>query len=151
MNDTAPLIIRISYEPDQIRGLFFLDAPTDSAVWDRVRTAASAATEDSWFSATQAAVPWPAALTLVRELAPQQRRWNFEFKPDASAKLRIDEFVLQYKAVRQARSTPPAIVSVDEIGRRLHAIGFTKRELRECRTGRAGGGPPRGSPDRTAR
>lgn len=131
MNDELPLIIRISYDPDQIRGLFFLDVPTDSAVWDRVRTAASAATDDTWFSSTQIAVPWPAALTLIRELAPQQRRWNFEFKPDALAKPKIDDFVRQYRAIRQARSAPAEAVTIDDIKERLRALWFTKRELRD--------------------
>src|ERR1051326_4602799 len=131
MSDAEPLIIRISYDSGQLRGIFCLDNETESAVWDRVRTAASAATDDTWFSSTQIAVPWSAALTLVRELAPQQRRWNFEFKPHALAKPKIDGFIRQYRAVRQARAAPPIAISPDEICRRLQVMGFTKRDLRD--------------------
>lgn len=64
MNADLPLIIDISYDPDQVRGTFSLSEESGSAVWDRVRQAASAATEEYWLSPKAISVPWPAALTL---------------------------------------------------------------------------------------
>jgi SNF2 family DNA or RNA helicase len=130
MRASEPLTIRIAYDPDQLRGKLTLDAPTSSAIWDRIRQSAAALTDDFTFGPTSIIVPWPTLLSLVREYAGSQKKWAFRLRPEPRAKARIDEFISQYKAVREARHAPPIEISPEEIERRLTALGFTKRRLK---------------------
>jgi SNF2 family DNA or RNA helicase len=123
------LSVRVEYDADQLRGTFSVEDSGASAVWDRIRQSAAAATEDYSFTPTSITVPWPAALALIREYAPNQKKWSFRFRPDPEAKQSIDEFVAQYRAVRQARAQPPPEVSNEVIERRLNQLGFTRRKL----------------------
>ena len=127
MAQSEPLNIDIACNADQLRGTFSVAEFTTSAVWDRIRQSAAAATEDYSITPTSITVPWPAVLTVIREYAPNQRKWSFRFRPDAEAKQSIDEFVAQYKAVREARAQPPLEISAEEIQRRLDELGFTRR------------------------
>jgi SNF2 family DNA or RNA helicase len=130
MNASEPLTINVAYDPDQLRGKFTLDAPTSSAIWDRIRQSAAALTDDYAFTGNSIALPWPSVLSLIREYAPNQRKWDFRFRPEPEAKARIDEFVAQYKSVRDAQAAPPIQISTNEISERLAALGFTKRQLK---------------------
>jgi len=131
MGDDVPLIINVTYEPEQIRGVLYLSEETNNSLWDRMQQSASAATEDYQLSSRRISVPWPALLTLIREFAPLQKRWRFRFKPDSSSKQGIDDFLRQYRAVRQARSTSQVVITSGEIEDRLRELFFTKRKLRD--------------------
>jgi len=128
-DESAPLIIRISYEPDRQLGKFTLESPSQSTIWSRLQQAATAVTDEYSFTATSITVPWPAILSIIREHAANQRRWSFRFKPEDDAKAHIERFLAQYRAVRAACELPPAIESEGEIIARLKALGFTRREL----------------------
>lgn len=129
MSDETPLIINIDYNADHLRGLLSVGTSTNSAIWDRMRQSA-ASSEDYAFTAETISLPWPSVLSLIREYAPSQKKWGFRLKPTPEAKAQIDEFLSQYKAVRQARATPAQQVTQEEINERLKALGFTKRELK---------------------
>ena len=130
MDEDKLLNIKLSYDPDQLRGTFSLDAVTSSAIWDRIRQSAIAATEDYSFTSTSISVPWPAALNIIREYSANQKKWGFRFRPDEATKALIDAFVAQYRTVRRARTTAPPSFSAHEIIERLNTLGFTKRSLK---------------------
>ncbi len=72
-------------------------------------------------------------LSLIREYAPYQAKWGFLFKPDTTAKPRIDEFISQYKAIKQAQTSSFLLPNLtpEEIQQRLFTEGFTKRQLKD--------------------
>src|SRR2546428_3594333 len=107
MNAEAPLIINITYDADRLRGMLALDSPTSSATWDRIRQSATAATDDYSLTPVTISLPWPSVLSIIREFAPNQKKWGFRFKPLREAKTQIDEFVGQHRAVREARAAVP--------------------------------------------
>lgn len=129
MSDETPLIINIDYNAEQLRGLLSVNTSTDSGIWDRIRQSAASG-EDYAFTAETISLPWPSVLSLIREYAPSQKKWGFRLRPTPEAKAQIDEFLSQYRAVRQARTTPAQQITQEEINERLKALGFTKRELK---------------------
>src|SRR5205085_5118083 len=74
--------------------------------------------------------PWTTVLSIIREFAPLQRAQGFHFRPVGGAKDKIDQFVREYKAVKDSRGTLTAALTEEEIERRLQAFAFTKRELK---------------------
>lgn len=122
--------IGISYDAGQMRGVLKLNSANPNTIWDRIRQSAVALTDEYDLTPNSIAVPWPSILSLVREYAGQQKKLGFRFKPDSAAKERIDAFVSQYKAVREARTAKPLSLSDQEIKQRLATLGFTKRDLK---------------------
>ncbi len=130
MNEGAPLNIRIGYDADRLQGTLAVEAPTTSAVWDRLRQSAAALTDEYAFTATSITLPWPSVLSLIRQYAANQKKWGFRLRPEPQAKERIDQFVAQLKSVREARAAAPQRITAEEIEQRLAALGFTKRKLK---------------------
>lgn len=128
---TAPPVdIQISYNPATLRGAFVLQGANDNAIWERLTQRALAVEADYELAATTLDVPWTTVLSIVREFAPLQRKQGFHFSPVGPAKERIDQFVREYKSVREARGTLAQQFTAAEIDNRLHAVGFTKRQLK---------------------
>lgn len=128
---TAPPVeIQISYNPVTLRGTLQLQTANDNAIWERITQRALAIEADYELAGAALELPWTTVLSLVREFAPFQRQQGFHFHPTGPAKERIDQFVREYKAVREARGTLAQQLSSGEIENRLRAQGFTKRELK---------------------
>ena len=130
MNENVHLNIAIYYNPIQIRGTFCIDSASDSGVWHRLRQLATSTSNDCKFTSTTIDLPWSSVLSIIRQFAQNQHRWNFRFKPDKSAKEHIDKFLTQLKRVRESRIALPQVLSADQIKKKLNALGFTKRELK---------------------
>ena len=122
-------VIRIEYDPARVTGTFYFESDGDTGIWDRLKQSA-AAKSDYAFRETSVELPWPSALSVIREFAPEQRRWRFRFRAIDDAKPLINRFVEDLKAVRHARAVRAEGLAVGEIERRLHGLGFRKRELR---------------------
>lgn len=131
MSESGLLNITITYDADQQQGTLLLESPTESAIWDRIRQSVTSLTDDYEFKPSGISIPWPCILSLIREYAPRQKKWNFRFRSDPTAKARIDEFLAQYRAVREARVVLPTKISVEEIKQKLISTGFTKRILKD--------------------
>ena len=130
MNENVRLNISVYYNPIQIRGTFCIDSASDSGVWHRLRQLATSTSSDCKFTSTTIDLPWSSVLSIIRQFAPNQRRWNFRFRPDESAKEHINNFLAQLKKIREARVAFSQVLSADQIKKNLNALGFTKRELR---------------------
>ena len=122
--------IEISYSAPTLRGTFLLKAASEDAIWERIVQRALAIENDYELAFNELSVPWVTVLSLVREFAPLQRQQGFILRPIGPAKDKINEFVRNYKAVREARSTLTTTLSGDEINTRLCALNFTKRTLK---------------------
>ena len=131
MGEDISTSITIDYDPEQVVGTLSISGGSQDRIWIRIRQSA-ASKEDYRFSenGNSVTLPWPSILSLIREYAPQQKKYDFRFKPSPKAKPEIDRFIAQYKAARQAQTVPPQEFSAEEIKGKLEAIGFTRRELR---------------------
>lgn len=128
---TAPPVeIQISYNPVTLRGAFQVQASNDNAIWERLTQRALAIEADYELSPVTLDVPWTTVLSMIREFAPLQRQQGFQFRPVGPAKDKIEQFVREYKAVKESKGTLTAELSGEEIDSRLSAIGFTKRDLK---------------------
>ncbi|MEQ8379868.1 DEAD/DEAH box helicase [Parvibaculum sp.] len=130
MQKSEPAVIEIHYNSDRLSGLLTFAGPASSAIWDRIQQSSSALTDDFKFGPNSIVVPWPAVLSLIREYAGSQKKWGFRFRPTPEAKVHIDEFVAQYKAVREASASPQLDISPEELELRLSSLGFTRRRLK---------------------
>jgi SNF2 family DNA or RNA helicase len=129
MNSPA-LDIRITYNSAAIRGLFEVETTSENAIWDRIVQRALALETDYELASSSLEVPWSTALSIIREFAPLQRKEGFQFRPLGPAKDRITQFVHNYNAVKNSRNSLKIEITDQEIDGRLHALGFTKRELK---------------------
>jgi SNF2 family DNA or RNA helicase len=126
----APVEIEITYTPTTLRGTFQLKTSHDTAIWERLTQRALAIENDYELAPATLDVPWTTVLSIIREFAPLQRQQGFQFRPVGLAKEKIDQFVRDYKAVKESRGALTTLLTEDEIERRLKDLAFTKRELK---------------------
>jgi hypothetical protein len=126
----SPVEIEIEYSAATLRGTFRLKTANNDAIFERLCQRAMAVESDYELAPSLLTVPWVTALSLIREFGPLQRKQGFSFRALGPAKEKIDEFVRNYKAVREARGTLTEVLSSDEIDSKLRNLSFTKRVLK---------------------
>jgi SNF2 family DNA or RNA helicase len=122
--------IQICYDPSTVRGTFLVERTDDNTMWERLTLRALATNCDYILGLASLGVPWPTALSLIREFAPLQRKQGFHFRPVGHAKERIHQFVREYNAVKSSKSSATPRLTSEEINQRLRALAFTKRDLK---------------------
>jgi SNF2 family DNA or RNA helicase len=125
-----PAEIEITYNATTLRGAFRLQTSDGNSIWERLTQRALALESDYEFTTGVLDVPWTTVLSIIREFAPLQRAQGFHFRPTGTAKDKVDQFVREYKAVRNSRGTLTAVLTDEEVERRLKAVAFTKRDLK---------------------
>lgn len=130
MNESTNFNITIYCDANRNRGMFCAGRSGDNGVWDRLCQLAISISDDCKFTPASVNLPLRSALSIIRQFAPNQRKWKFCFKLDRSAEEEVSNFLEQHKKAREARVTPPQTLSDDQIKERLGALGFTKRELK---------------------
>jgi len=125
-----PVEIEITFNAATLRGAFRLQTTHDNAIWERLTQRATALESDYELSPGSLDVPWTTVLSIIREFAPLQRTQGFQLRPVGQAKEKVEQFVREYKAVRESRGTLTAVLNDEEVERRLKALGFTKRDLK---------------------
>lgn len=131
-SDNQPTLhIVVRYDDENRRGVLSVETPTGNTVWERLKQSASAAGNDVRITERAIAISWPNVLDLLRDYGSrdQQRAYNFRFKPDAEALIRIQDFAAARRKVQEAQGSLTLSVSEDEVRDRLRALGFT-RELK---------------------
>jgi SNF2 family DNA or RNA helicase len=127
----VPTTVEINYDGDLVAGRLTLNGSDDGAVWERFQKAAITSGTDFELKAGSIVMPWPGVLALIREFGAQQRSLGFRFRTaDDDAKLRVAEFMYQYKQVQASRGEIAVTLTVEEIGARLKSAGFTRHELK---------------------
>ncbi|HZU33801.1 MAG TPA: DEAD/DEAH box helicase, partial [Candidatus Angelobacter sp.] len=129
-----PVEIEISYNATTLRGIFRVQTAQENAIWERLTQRATALESDYELAPGTLEVPWTAVLSVIREFAPLQRTQGFNFRPVGIAKEKIDQFVREYKAVKNSRGTLAAALTDEEINQQLRAHDFTKRDLKSFQT-----------------
>ena len=130
MTDTAPTILRITYDPAKIRGVLTIEGGGETAIWDRIVQSALQLGSDYALHESSIELSWQGTLSLIREFGRLQKTLNFRFRPEGEAKERIDAFVRQYREAQAAKGTLTYALSEEEVQVRLKKAGFVKRELR---------------------
>ena len=131
MNAPPTAEIEISYNPTTLRGAFRFQNTQDSAIWERLTQRAIALEPDYELAPGVLEVPWTTVLSIIREFAPLQRAQGFHFRPIGPAKDKIDQFIREYKAVKNSRGTLTTTLTEDQIEQRLQALAFSKRDLKK--------------------
>ncbi|HWY15156.1 MAG TPA: DEAD/DEAH box helicase [Rhizomicrobium sp.] len=130
MSDRDPLDIKVLYDSRRITGSFAFSGTGQSSAWDRLKQAAINSNAGATFAPDQITLPWPSALSLIREFSGQQRQLDFRFRPAGEAKSRIADFARQFRRVREAGTQPVLHIPTEEIESRLKHAGFLRRELK---------------------
>lgn len=130
MTEGATTVLRISYDPDTLRGAISIDGGQQSSIWDRLVQSALQLGPDYLLGDRSIELTWQGVLSLIREYGRLQKPLNFRFKPDAEAKPRVEAFVKQYRDAQAAKGTLVYALSDGEVRDRLQRAGFTKRDLR---------------------
>jgi len=126
-----PLHILVHYANETRRGIFLVQAPTGNTIWERLKQSASSIDSDVRITEQEIEIGWPSVLDILRDYGTrdQQRAYNFRFKPDTEAQLRIQAFAIERRKVQQAQGSLALTVTEEEVLSRLSALGF-KRDLK---------------------
>lgn len=127
-SDREPLHIVIRYDDESRRGIFRVEEPTGNTVWERLKQSASVLGSDVRITDLAIELSWPGVLDILRDYGTreQQRAYNFRFKPDAIAQMRIQDFAAARRKVQEAQGSLTLTVSEEEVRTRLRTLGFTR-------------------------
>lgn len=127
----GPLQIVVRYNEQNRRGIFLVEAPTSNVVWERLKQSASVIGGDARIAELTIELSWSSLLDILRDYGTrdQQRTYNFRFKPDAEAQIRIQNFTSARRTLQEAQGSLTLTVTEKEIHSRLRGLGF-KRELK---------------------
>lgn len=120
----TPTIV-LSYEARLSQGVFTRGEGVSSGVWLRLRGHAQDAETTSHVSSNRIALSWPAALNLLREAAPLQRKHGFAFDTDETSEDRIQRFMQQFANVVKVSGSISSQISTQEVMERLEALGWS--------------------------
>lgn len=125
------LAIVVQYNEENRRGVFLIDVPTTNTIWERLKQAASQSAADARITETRIELGWVALLDILRDFGTRdtQRIFNYRFRPEVEAKVKIEAFAEARRKVQEAQGSLTLTVSEEEVRSRLHAAGF-KRELK---------------------
>ena len=129
---TAADTIGIEYDPVRITGRFSRLEGNQSSIWDRLLAATVGSSSDVSVAGESLEVPWPQALTIIRDFGSrsQQEALNFRFRPSGEAQARIATFANEVKRANASRDSLKVVMDRDEINGGLEALGFTLRRLK---------------------
>lgn len=129
---TAADIIGIDYDSVRITGRFSRLEGNRSSIWDRLLAATVGSSSDVSVAGETLEVPWPQALTIIRDFGSrsQQEALNFRFRPSGEAQTRIATFASEVKRANASRDSLKVVMDRDEINGNLEGMGFTLRKLK---------------------
>jgi SNF2 family DNA or RNA helicase len=127
-----PVGIAIEYADGNVGRFRIAADDTFAPIWSRLKVVVVSNELDARITATSIETAWPDTLNIVREFGSKltQRELNFRFRPDESAKARIQAFAVEVAAVHKSHDAIALIRTPVQIEEDLRAIGFTKRELK---------------------
>ena len=126
-------VIEVHYDRNAVTGLFSVASDfSQSSIWQRLKLRVLEQSTDASISENSIELPWPDALSIVREFGSksQQRSLGFRFAPKDEALDRIKVFSAEVRQTKQAKDTPVVTLTDHEIETTLQDRGFTKRKLK---------------------
>ncbi|WP_374283928.1 SNF2-related protein [Novosphingobium sp.] len=131
-NDLAPLAIAVRYEPNTRRALLSIAEPTQNTIWERLKLAASGASQEPRLTETSIDVAWSAFLDILNDYGSkeQQLNYNFRFRTEGEARDLIRQYSDERRKVLAAQGSLQLTLTEEEIVTRLKALGFVRRDLK---------------------
>jgi len=130
------LDISVSYNEDSREGSFQIAEPTTNTIWTRLKQSSMVFGAETRVGELRIDLSWPSLLEVLREYGTkeQQRSLDFRFRPTAEAAERIRAYAEARRTVQAAQGGLRLIVTEEEIGARLHSLGFNRRQLKWFQT-----------------
>ncbi len=127
---SEPVDVHIEYRDGNV-GHFTTGDPS-APIWSRLKVTVVAGNLDAKITENGIQVPWPDALSIVREFGSRatQRALNFRFRPQGAASQKLQAFSAEVQKTRASHDAIEAPRGPDDIQSDLLAMGFTKRALK---------------------
>lgn len=129
----SPTVVYVRYNADHTGTFSVREDALETPIWSRLKLAIRTKKLDHTLAGGEINISWPDTLGVVRELGSKanQKSLNFRFRPEGGAEDKLRAFAAQIRKTREQRSQITEVVSPEEIDRKLKAMGFTKRQLRD--------------------
>jgi len=129
----SPTAVTIRYNADHTGTFSVPEDALDTPIWSRLKLAIRTKKLDHTVAGGEINLFWPDTLGVVRELGSKanQQSLHFRFRPEGEAQDKLSAFAVQIRKTREQRGQITEVISPDEIGAKLTAMGFTKRQLRD--------------------
>ncbi len=116
--------IILRYENRGLQGVFERGEGVGYSTWVRLRTAALESDHAGRVNDRTIEIGWRHALHVLRILSPLQRQLGFTFETDDSSRERVQQFMREYRTVREAANAMRLDISEAEIRARLSGLGW---------------------------
>ncbi len=116
--------ILLSYEARGLQGVFERGAGISYSTWVRLRAYAQDVDPTGRINDQRIEIGWRHALHVLRAAAGLQRQLGFSFETNDSSRDRVQQFMREYRTVRQAANTVRLEVTEDQVHIRLQALGW---------------------------
>jgi SNF2 family DNA or RNA helicase len=118
-----PTIV-LSYRDEFACGVFLRGASVPDGVWIRLRNAARELDARANANSHRVELSWPSALSLLRVLSALQTQLGFEFDTDETSAERVEQFIRDYRVVRQVAGAVTERLTETQIQDRLRDFGW---------------------------
>ena len=116
--------ILLRYQPRGLQGIFERGPGVAYGTWVRLRTYALDADPAGRINDQSIEIGWRHALHVLRTASSLQRQLGFTFETDPSSRDRVQQFMREYRTVREAANSARMDSSEAEIRSRLQALGW---------------------------
>ncbi|MDM0007463.1 DEAD/DEAH box helicase [Variovorax sp. J22G73] len=116
--------ILLRYEHHRLQGIFERGPDIAYSTWVRIRTYALEADPAGRANEQSIEINWRHALHVLRIASSLQRQLGFAFETDDSSRERVQQFMREYRTVREAANAVRMDISEPEIRSRLQALGW---------------------------
>jgi SNF2 family DNA or RNA helicase len=116
--------ILLRYEHRGLQGVFERGEGVGYSTWVRLRTAALESDHAGRVNDRAIEIGWRHALHVLRIMSSLQRQLGFTFETDDSSRERVQQFMREYRTVREAANGMRLDISEEEIRARLSGMGW---------------------------
>lgn len=117
-------IILLRYQERGLQGVFERGIGISYSTWVRLRAYAQDADPAGRINDQSIEISWRHALHVLRAAAGLQRQLGFTFETDDSSRERVQQFMREYRTVRQAANTVRLDITEEQVRDRLLELGW---------------------------
>lgn len=121
-NAMATILLR--YQERGLQGVFERGPGVSYSTWVRLRTYAQDVDAAGRINDQTIEIGWRHALHVLRAAAGLQRQLGFNFETDQSSRERVQQFMREYRTVREAANSVRLDISEDQLHSRLQELGW---------------------------
>jgi SNF2 family DNA or RNA helicase len=116
--------ILLRYQERDLQGVFERGVGISYSIWVRLRAYAQDADPTGRINDQSIEIAWRHALHVLRAAAALQRQLDFTFETDDSSRERVQQFMREYRTVRQAAGAVRMDVTDEQLRSRLQELGW---------------------------